>query len=129
MNYPIKRADSSINSSDSLQSNTSMISFLLPAHAAAEASISAAGSMETPQFKHTSRALWKAALQAPILYLPTPLQTNSFFNFLILSVLCFHRSTSCNESLRVSLQLEQHKHEKASQSNWENLFSHSSAMA
>lgn len=97
MNYQIKRANSSINSSDSLQSNTSMFSFLPAAHAAAEA-----------QFKHTSTARWKVELQAHILYLLTTPQTNFFFNFLILFLLCFNRGTSCNESVQVSLQLEQH---------------------
>lgn len=87
MKYPIKRVDSAINSSDSLQSNTSMLSCLRAAHAAAEACLSAAGPMKTPQFKHTTRAPWKAALQAHILCLPTSPQTNSFFNFLILSAL------------------------------------------
>lgn len=64
-----------------------------------------AGPIKTLQFKHTSRTPWKVALH--ILYLlKTPPQTNSFFNFLIVSLLCFNWSTSCNKSPPMSLQLE-----------------------
>lgn len=50
MSYQIKRASASKNSSDSLQINTSMLSFLQAEHAASEACLSAVGPMKTPPF-------------------------------------------------------------------------------
>ena len=66
---------------------------------------------------NTPLELWKVPLQAYILYLLKMAQTNSLFNFLILSPLFFNCRPSCNKSVLVPIQLEEHKHGKASQRN------------